>query len=154
MSNISPQICKVTNIFRNTNVRIAFRCRNTIAKLIKPPKDHDILPHNKWGIYQLTCNTCSQSYVGQTSRSLNIHFQEHIRYIKKNIPQSTNAQYILQNQHKIQPDEKYNDRAKTSKEPKHAHPLQTILHPNPLPRRQTHSGAKHRRNKATISNGH
>jgi len=32
------------------------------------------------------------------------------------------------------------DLAETTKEPKHAHPLRTILHPNPLPRRQTHSG--------------
>ena len=95
----SPQIRKVTNMFRNTNVRIAFRCRDTIANLIKPPKDDDIPPHNKWGIYQLTCNTCSQSYVGQTSCSLNVHFQEHIRYVKNNNPQSAYAQHILQNQH-------------------------------------------------------
>ena len=47
----------VTNIFKNTNVRIAFRCRNTIAKIIRPLKDHDIPPHNKWGIYQIKCNT-------------------------------------------------------------------------------------------------
>jgi len=95
---ISPQICKVTNTLRNTNGRIAFRCHNTIANLTKP-KDHNIPPHNKWGIYQLTCNTCSRSYVGQMSCSLNIHFQEHIRYIKNNNPQSAYAQHILQNQH-------------------------------------------------------
>ena len=70
--NISPQIRKVTNIFRNTNFRIAFKCPNNIANLFKPPKDHDIPRHNKWGIYELTCNTCSRSYVGQTSRSLSI----------------------------------------------------------------------------------
>jgi len=95
---ISPQIHKVTNIFRNTNVRIAFRCRNTIANLIKPPKDHNILPHNKWGIYQLTYYTCSRSYVGQMSCSLNICFQEHMKYIKNN-PHSAYALHILQNQH-------------------------------------------------------
>ena len=55
--------------------------------------------HNKWGIYQLTCNTCNLSYVGQTSRSLNIRFQEHIRYIRYNNPQSAYALHILQNQH-------------------------------------------------------
>ena len=96
---ISPQIRKVTNIFKNTNVRIAFRCRNTTAKIIRPPKDHDIPPHNKWGIYQLKCNTCGPSYVGQTNRSLNICFQEHIRYIRNNNPQSAYAQHILQNRH-------------------------------------------------------
>ena len=49
---ISPHIRKITNQFRNTNVRIAFRCWNTIGKLTKPPKDYDIPRHNKWGIYQ------------------------------------------------------------------------------------------------------
>jgi hypothetical protein len=32
----SPQIRKVTNIFRHTNIRIAFKCNNTISQLSKP----------------------------------------------------------------------------------------------------------------------
>jgi len=96
---ISPHICKITNLFRNTNVKIAFRCRNTIGNLIKPPKDHDIPPHNQWGIYQLTCNTCNLSYVGQKSCHLKIRFQEYVRYIRSNNSQSAFAQHILQNQH-------------------------------------------------------
>ena len=97
---ISPQIRKVTNIFRNTNVKIAYKCRNTIASLTKLSRDHHTTPHNKWGIYQLTCNTCNLSYVGQTSRSLNIWFQEQIQYIRYNNPQSAYALHILQNQRK------------------------------------------------------
>jgi len=49
---ISPQIRRITDLFRNTNVKVAFRCHNTIGKLIRPPNDHDIPPHNKWGIYK------------------------------------------------------------------------------------------------------
>jgi len=67
--------------------------------MIKPSKDHNIPPHIKWGIYQLTCNTWNRSYVGQTSRSLNIRFQEHVRCIRNNNPQSAYAQHILRNQH-------------------------------------------------------
>jgi len=67
----------VAFIFRNSSIRITY----------------------KWGIYQLTCNTCNLSYIGQTSRSLNIHFQEHIRYIRYNNPQSVCALHILQNQY-------------------------------------------------------
>ena len=44
-------------------------------------------------------DTCGRSYVGQTSRSLNVRFQEHVRYIRNNNPQSAYAQHILQNQH-------------------------------------------------------
>jgi len=69
------------------------------ANLTKPSTDHNSPPHNKWGIYQLTCNTCNLWYVGQTSLSLNIRFQEHIRCIRNNNPQSAYAQHILQNQH-------------------------------------------------------
>ena len=96
---ISPKIRKVTNIFRNTDVKIAFKCRSTIANPVKLSKNHNTPPHNKWGIYQLTCNKCHLSYVGQTSRSLSIRFQEHIRYIKNNNRPSANAQHILQSQH-------------------------------------------------------
>ena len=68
-----------------------------------PPKYHHTPPHNKWGIYQLTCKTCKQSYVGQTSRSLSIHFQEHTRYMRHNNPQYAYALHILQNQHEYSP---------------------------------------------------
>ena len=80
--------------------QISFRCRNTIAQLIKPATDRNIPPHNKGGVYQLTCKTCNLSYVGQTSQNLKTHFQEHIRYIKTNNPQSVYAQHILHNRHK------------------------------------------------------
>ena len=96
---ISPHIRKITNLFRNTNVKIVCRCQNTIGNQIKPPKDNDTSPHNKRGIYQLTCNTWKLAYVGQTSCSLKIHFQEHIRYIRSNNPQLAFALHILQNQH-------------------------------------------------------
>ena len=96
---ISPHICTIMNLFRHTNVKVAFRCHNTVGRLTKPPKDRNIPLHNKWGIYQLTCNTCNLSYVGQTSHSLKICFQEHIRYIRNNNPQLASAQHILHNQH-------------------------------------------------------
>jgi len=66
---------------------------------MKPPKNHDIPPHNKWGIYQLTCNTCNLSCLGQTKGNVKIRFQEYIRCISSNLPQSAFAQHILQNQH-------------------------------------------------------
>jgi len=90
----SPQIRKITNLFKHTNVKIAFRCNNT-----KTPSVHKIPPHNKWEIYQLTYDCCNLSYVGQTSRSLKIRYQEHIRYKRSNNPHSAYAQHILRNQH-------------------------------------------------------
>ena len=77
------------------------RCNNTAAQLTKPPNDHKTPPHNKLGIYHLTCNSCNLSYVGQTSRSLKVCYQEHIRYIRNNNPQSAYAHHILHNQHTL-----------------------------------------------------
>jgi hypothetical protein len=96
----SPHIRRITNLFKNTSVKVAFRCHNTVGRATKSPNDHSIPHHNKWGIYQLTCNSCNLLYVGQTSRSLRILFQQHIRYIWNNNPQSAFAQHILHNQHK------------------------------------------------------
>jgi len=43
------------------------------------------------------------SYNGQTSRSLKQRYQEHIRYIKNNEPQSAYALHILNNKHEYDP---------------------------------------------------
>jgi hypothetical protein len=55
--------------------------------------------HDKSGTYKLIRKTCNKAYVGQTSRNLTLKYLEHIRYIKKNDPQSAYAQHILQNIH-------------------------------------------------------
>lgn len=51
---------------------------------------------NSW-IYELTCAICNRSYVGQTSSTRKQRYQEHLRYIKQNDPQSTYALHILNN---------------------------------------------------------
>ena len=52
---------------------------------------------NPNGIYKLQCNTCNKVYIGQTDRSINISYKEHIRYIEYNNPQSAYALHLLQN---------------------------------------------------------
>ena len=100
---VSPQIRKITNIFRNTKVKIAFKCNNKIGQLMKPKTNNNTPYYNRSGIYKLTCNTCKLAYVGQTSRSLKLRFQEHTRYIRHNNPQSAYAQHILHNRHEYGP---------------------------------------------------
>jgi len=95
----SPQIRKVTNLLKKTGIKTAFRSNNTLAHLIKTTTKTKTLPHNRSGIYQLKCHTCNHLYVGQTSCNLKIRHNEHIRYIKRNNPQSAYAQHILNNRH-------------------------------------------------------
>jgi hypothetical protein len=47
------------------------------------------------GIYELTCATCNRSYVEQTSRTWKQRYQENLKYIKQNDPQSTYALHVL-----------------------------------------------------------
>ena len=67
--------------------------------IYKPKTINKNQDHNTSGIYRLTCNTRKMSYIGQTSRNLNQRYREHIRYIRKNDPQSAYAQNILENLH-------------------------------------------------------
>jgi hypothetical protein len=55
--------------------------------------------YDKSGIYKIKCNTFHRSYIGQTKRSLKLRYQEHIRHIKNNNPQSAYAMHILNSRH-------------------------------------------------------
>jgi hypothetical protein len=96
----SPKIRLLTILFKHTNINIAFKNTNTIQQYTKPKTIDKNQDYNTSGIYKLTCNTCKMSYIGQTSRNLNQRYQEHIRYIRNNDPQSAYAQHILQNLNK------------------------------------------------------
>jgi hypothetical protein len=63
----SPKIRKITNLLKNTNVRIAFKNTNTLQQSTKPKTNNRTPEHDKSGIYKLSCNTCHRSYIGQTN---------------------------------------------------------------------------------------
>ena len=86
----STQMRKITNLFKHTNVRIAYKCTNTISHLSKPTNEATLpsSPYDRRGIYKLTCMTCDKVYVGQTSWNLKQRYKEHTCYIKNNNPQS------------------------------------------------------------------
>jgi len=65
---------------------------------MRPNNINNTQTYNTSGLYKLTCKTCKQAYIGQTSRNLK-RYQEHMCYIKNNDPQSVFAQHILNNQH-------------------------------------------------------
>jgi hypothetical protein len=93
----TPQIRRTTYLFKNTNIGIAFKS-TTMIHLIRPTTQIQTSEHEKSGIYKITCNTCHKSYVGQTSRNLNLRFREHVRYIR-NDPHSAYALHILNCRH-------------------------------------------------------
>ena len=98
----SPAIHKVANIFRRTNIKIAFLPTNTIYQQVAYKNRNP----NPSGIYQLKCNTCNNAYVGQSGRLITVRHKEHVRYIhNNNNPKSAYATHILDNRHEFGPAE-------------------------------------------------
>ena len=92
-----------TNLFKHTNIGIAFKSTNTLQKLNEPRLTSNTQEQDKSGFSKLTCNTCQMSYIGQTRRSLQQRYQKHVRYIRHNEPQSAYAQHTLNNKHEYGP---------------------------------------------------
>ena len=91
----SPIIRRITNLFKHSNLNIAFRANNTIQQQLSEKRANK----NPSGIYKLKCNTCNNVYVGQSGTSINVRHKEHIRYIRTNNPLFAYALHILQNRH-------------------------------------------------------
>jgi len=97
----SPVIRRITNLFKDTNIKIAFRTTNTIQQQLSTRKSNQTNPSD---IYKIQCNNCNKTYIGQTGGSISTRFKEHIRYIKYNNPQSAYAIHTLQNKHEYGPE--------------------------------------------------
>jgi hypothetical protein len=70
----SPLVRRVTNLFKNTEINIAFKAHNTIYKQLTY-KTNNAKPS---GIYEIKCNTCGLIYVGQSGRPIATRHKEHI----------------------------------------------------------------------------
>ena len=86
----------ITNMFRNSQVKIAYRTTNTTFEILTHLKQST---NASSGVYKPTCNTCPGVYIGQMGRPTDTRYKEHIRYIRTNNPQSPYALHILGNTH-------------------------------------------------------
>jgi hypothetical protein len=96
----SPLIRRVTNLFKHTELNIAYKATNTIKQQIAGKQ----INNDPSGVYKLKCNTCNKVYVGQSGRAITKRYKEHITYIKSNNPISAYATHILQNIHEFGPE--------------------------------------------------
>jgi hypothetical protein len=92
----------ITNLFKKTNIKIAFRTNNTITNLLTTK--HKLTDkYSGSGVYKLTCQSCSKAYVGQTGRSFNVRYNEHKYALKHNSNTSNYAKHILEHAHSFGP---------------------------------------------------
>jgi hypothetical protein len=96
------EIRPITQLFKNTNIHIAYKTNNTIRKHLQPKtQNQDKYGHS--GIYEIKCNTCQLKYIGQTGRSFRKRHKEHIHAIRTNATSSKYAQHILDTGHTYGP---------------------------------------------------
>jgi hypothetical protein len=148
----SPQIRKITNIFKHTDINIAFKYHNTIAQLSKPTRDTaPSSPYDKSGVYAIFCVTCGKVYVRQTSRRLNLRFKDHTHYIRYNNPLSAYTLHILQHQHEHGPIDQTMTLLKPVTNTSLSTPMNNISF-NPLAAREDSSPSKTLGNRTHCSN--
>ena len=70
---------------------------------MEPPPTTKKSKYEKSGIYQITCPNGNMNYTGQTGRSFNIRFREHLRDFKNGYGKSRFAQHLLENRHALGP---------------------------------------------------
>jgi hypothetical protein len=74
-------------------LRIAFCTKNTISNILKQHTETD--KHNNSGTYQMKCLDCPLKYIGQTERTFNLRYKEHIQAIRSNCSKSGYSNHIL-----------------------------------------------------------
>jgi hypothetical protein len=94
-------IRKITKLFKDTNLKVAFKTTTTIGKLLND--NHITNTYEQTGIYNLTCQSCYKVYVGRTGRNITTRFKEHIRKIRSNKDESAFARHILNQGHQYGP---------------------------------------------------
>jgi hypothetical protein len=88
----------ITQIFRNTNLKISYKTNNTIESLLKEKQTH-FDKYSASGVYKLICPDCGRAYVGQTGRSFSVKYKEHHLSYRTNNTNSSYAQHLLENSH-------------------------------------------------------
>jgi hypothetical protein len=75
----------ITKLFKDTEINVSYRTKNTIKRILKtisPIESND--KYKLPGVCKLKCNYCPLHYIGQTGRSFNTRFKEHVKAIRYN----------------------------------------------------------------------
>ena len=72
----SKEILKLSNALRSLGYKTVFQSGKNMQQYLGTTKDK-ILSNELSGVYQITCPTCNQFYIGQTSRQFITRFKEH-----------------------------------------------------------------------------
>jgi hypothetical protein len=101
-----PYVQGVTEAIRRLllglDIRVRFYPHSTLCRLLVRPKD-PVPPDNRKGVvYRIPCMCCSQSYIGQTGRTLTCRLKEHKRAVSQgDFNASALAEHAVNTGHQI-----------------------------------------------------
>ncbi|KAJ4433893.1 hypothetical protein ANN_16206 [Periplaneta americana] len=88
----------IATSFKKLNYNIAYRTNNTLQKHLNT-QTTQTNKYNHTDVYKLKCNTCNNFYIGQTGRSFQTRYKEHITAVTKLQNTSTYAEHITNANH-------------------------------------------------------
>ena len=91
----------ITNIFKQTELKIAFRTTYTLGNLLTH-RDHAPVKFSLSGLYKLICPDCHKTYVGQTGRRFSTRYKEQDTF-PQNSSTSSFAKHLIEEAHSFGP---------------------------------------------------
>lgn len=81
--NYNDETKKLRPILRKFGFELVFTSRNNQLQTLLGSTKDPIDSLYKSGVYQITCDHCNKIYIGQTKRTLNTRFKEHVAEVTK-----------------------------------------------------------------------
>ena len=92
----------IKRILAKLKIRTCFKPYRTLRKFLVHPKDRIKKEDHTGVIYQVSCTTCNESYIGQTGRTMGHRIKEHRRaLISADAPYSAVAEHAMKTGHEI-----------------------------------------------------
>jgi len=91
----------ITNLFKNTDLKIAMHTNKSIQKILMHNKQltNKTDKYTQSGVYKLTCPDCNKAYVEQTGRNFLAWFNEHKATFRTNSQNSNFAKHLIERTH-------------------------------------------------------
>jgi hypothetical protein len=98
---IGKEVMPIARILNKYNINVSFKTSNSVGKCLKQ-RNMFVESNDKYdhcGVYKLKCESCPKVYIGQTGRSFNVRFKEHVSDIVHNRDKTGYSQHISNSGH-------------------------------------------------------
>ena len=93
----------IRRILTPLGIRTSFQPINTLRQVLVHPKDPVAQEDRAGVVYQIPCSRCSQTYIGQTGRTLGKRLKEHQRAVRdRNTSTSALAEHVCNTGHPVE----------------------------------------------------